>query len=405
MSETLETKSRRQTLLGQEKTNAHFRAINEQFENHLSDSGFKSNCYPDKRKSIEKLGTYKIDVPQMMSFVGGAFIVQLYKNQTTPARNEPLISLHTMQPNFYCVHDSTETIERISLFNLTFKLQNQKIWEQTAIEFGDVIFDTHQGELDETGISPALFEFQRTTNRNENKNDIKILCNVRKPIQIKLTPTSVDNLFAFHETMEDVFYKHNKINIQSNERPIHHFNNIKDLRKLIGEPNSIEFNMTKVSINLMTSMDRVVSLSLFKWCNKIDVRERIKQITYTTAIDTLSLNTQNSMLLNPTSMAFECTLSQEKWSKRLVIATNFTSNVIHLQINPNDFWTFAKVQLDFWSCINRRFSTPDEDDRQKQNSNIDVSQIDQENLKPYELPRITTSKSRANEEYFQDDLR
>lgn len=341
----------------------------------------------------------------MFSFVGGAFTVQLYKNQTIPATNEPLVSLHTMQPNFYCVQDSTETIERISLFNLTLKVHNRKIWEQTSVEFGDVICDTHQGELDETGIPPALFEFQRTIGRNENKNDIKILCNVRKPIQIKLSPTSIDNLFAFKETMEGVFYKDSTVNVQANERPIRHFNNIKDLRKLIGEPNSIEFNMTKISINLMTSMDRVVSFSLFKWCNKIGVRERINQITYTTAIDTLSINTQNSMLLNPTSIAFECTLSQEKWSKRLVIATNFTSNIIHLQINPNDFWTFAKVQLDFWSCINRRFNSLDEDNNKTRNLNDKMYKIDAENLRPYELPRVKTSNSRANEEYFQDDLR
>lgn len=52
----------------------------DQFDNHLSDSGFKSNCYPDKRKSSEKSSSPKIEIPQMMSFVGGAFTVQLYKS-------------------------------------------------------------------------------------------------------------------------------------------------------------------------------------------------------------------------------------------------------------------------------------------------------------------------------------
>lgn len=309
-----------------------------------------------------------------------------------------------MQPNFYCIQDSVETIERLSLFNLTLKLHNQKIFEQTAVEFGDIIFDTHKGELDETGIAPALFEFQRVTSRNENKNDIKVLCNVRKPIQVKLTPTSAENLLSFKETMERVFYKDIKTNPQDNERPILHLNNIKEIRKLIGGPNSIEFNMTKISINFMTSMDRVVSLSLFKWNNKIDVRERLKQITYSTSIDSISINTQNSMLLNPTSMSFECILSQEKWSKRLVISTNFTSNIIHLQINPNDFWTFAKVQLDFWSCINKRFSTTNTVDKLK-DPNENEGQFNEENLHIFELPRITTSNSRTSEEYFQDDLR
>lgn len=311
-----------------------------------------------------------------------------------------------MQPNFYCVQDSAETIERLSLFNLTLKMHNQKVFEQTAVEFGDIIFDTHKGELDETGIAPALFEFQRNTTQNENKNDIKVLFNVRKPIQVKLTPTSVENLFSFKEKMERVFYKNIKTNVQDTQRSILHLNNIKELRKIIGGPNSIEFNMTKISINFMTSMDRVVSLSLFKWNNKIGVQERLKQITYTTNIDSVSINTQNSMLLNPASMSFECILSQEKWSKRLVISTNFNSNIIHLQINPNDFWTFAKVQLDFWSCLNRQFNTSNiESNGTRNDSNRTEVQIDEKNLHPYELPRITTSNSRSNEEYFQDDLR
>lgn len=52
----------------------------DQFDNHLSDSGFKSNFYPDKRKSTDKLSTPKIEIPYMLSFVGGAFTVQLYKS-------------------------------------------------------------------------------------------------------------------------------------------------------------------------------------------------------------------------------------------------------------------------------------------------------------------------------------
>lgn len=386
------------------KCTNHFRTINDQFDNHLSDSGFKSNCYQDKRKSIEKLSTQKIDIPHMVSFVGGAFTVQLY-NKIAQVQNIPLIAIQMMQPNFYCVHDLNETIERLSLFNLTLKMHNPKVLEQNAVEFGDIIFDTHKGELDETGISPALFEFQRVTCRMENKNDIKVQCNVRKPIQIKLTPNSVENLFCFKETMEHVFYKGQQINSEAYERPILHLNNIKEIRKLIGGPNSIEFNMTKISINFMTSMERVVSLSLFKWNNKINVHERMKQITYATNIDSISVNTQNSMLLHPTSMTFECVLSQEKWSKRLVISTNFSSNIMHLQIQPNDFWTFAKVQLDFWSCINRCFNTTSEQHEKQSESSAHGTEFDGENLKLYELPRISASNSRSNEEYFQDDLR
>lgn len=59
---------------------SHFRSMADQFDNHQSDSGFKSNYYQDKRKSSEKLNTHKVEVPHMLSFVGGAFTVQLYKN-------------------------------------------------------------------------------------------------------------------------------------------------------------------------------------------------------------------------------------------------------------------------------------------------------------------------------------
>lgn len=323
---------------------------------------------------------------------------------STSAKNVPLLSVQMMQPNFYCVRDAAEKLERLSIYNLTIKIHNQKVWEQTSVEFGDVIFDTHRGELDETGITPALIEFQRITSRNENKNDIEVQCNVRKPIQIKLTPTSVENLFNFKETMNGVLNKGIKSKAQCSDRPVFRLNNIKEIRKLISGPNSIEFNMTKISINFMTSLDRVVSLALFKWNNKISVRERLKQISYKTNIDTVSINTQNSMLLHPTSIAFECMLSQEKWSKRLVILTNFTSNNMHLQINPNDFWTFAKVQLDFWSCMNRCFnSTNTEESKETQTEN--VQEANPSNLELYELPRITMANCRANEEYFQDDLR
>lgn len=295
-------------------------------------------------------------------------------------------------------------MERFSLYNLTLKMFNQTIWEQTSAEFGDVILDTHKGELDETGISPALFEFHRIITRTDNKKDVKLQCNWRKPIQIKLTPDSVENMFTFKRDIERIFHKDEIISAPDTGRPIVHWNNIKEIRKLIGNSNSIEFNMTKISINFMTSMDRVVSCALFKWNNKIDIRERTKQITYSTTIDSMAINTQNSMLLNPTSMAFECILSQEKWSKRLVISTNFTSNVIHLQINPNDFWTFAKIHLDFWSCFNRHFNVSNGDIVKTQSeSGHPINQA--ENLKSYQLPQVIASNNRTNEEYFQDDLR
>lgn len=79
VNETSESETRKQSIPAHDKVGT-FRPAIDQFDNHLSDSGFKSNCYPDKRKSNEKLGKRKIEVPHMLSFVGGAFTVQLYKN-------------------------------------------------------------------------------------------------------------------------------------------------------------------------------------------------------------------------------------------------------------------------------------------------------------------------------------
>lgn len=81
MVEVPESKAKKQTMMHiNDKTRISHRPVIDQFDNHLSDSGFKSNCYQDKRKSNEKLGKRKMEIPHMLSFVGGAFTVQLYKN-------------------------------------------------------------------------------------------------------------------------------------------------------------------------------------------------------------------------------------------------------------------------------------------------------------------------------------
>lgn len=50
----------------------------DQFDNHLSDSGFKSNFNPEKSKSSEKSNVQKKYIPYAWSFVGGLFSMQLY---------------------------------------------------------------------------------------------------------------------------------------------------------------------------------------------------------------------------------------------------------------------------------------------------------------------------------------
>lgn len=301
------------------------------------------------------------------------------------------------------IQDSVETTKQMSLFNMSIKLHDQAACEQTSEEFSDIVFDTHNSELDDSGIYPALIDLKRTTTRSSNET--KIQCNMKKPIQIQLTPNSVEKLLSSKELIEQIFYGEKVPADNSKSKPIVRYNKIKEIRKLIGESSSVEFNVTKMSIHFITSMDRLLSIALFKWKSEVNAQQQPEQMAFATAIDSLVINTQNSMLLNPASLKFDCVLSQEKWNKRLLILMNFSSNGIHFQINPNDFWTFAKVQLDFWSCISRHFKINNIESDDSTNPLVNSTNSIVENLMPYKLPKSTTYNSQGNEEYFQDDLR
>lgn len=295
------------------------------------------------------------------------------------------------------IQDSIEKTERFSLFNLTISLYEHETFEKKSNEFGNTVFDTHHGELDDTGIPPTLFEWKQIQCRSTNFT--KIQCNMRKPIQAQFTPNNVEKLLCLNERMHQIFNV--KSTPATDTRPIIQFNKIKEIRKLIGDANSIEFNLTKISINFMTSMDRLLSIALFKWTNKITVQSHPEQIMFATSTNSLVVNTQNFMLLNPTSLSIDFVLSQEKWNNRLLILANFTSNRIHLQINPYDFWTFAKIQLDFWSCLTRHENFNEKTDTNTQTAS---QRICVDNLKAYNLPKHQND-NQSNEEYFQDDLR
>lgn len=311
------------------------------------------------------------------------------------------------QPNMISIQDSNENTEQFSLFNLSISLYDQELFESKSIEFGDTVFDTHRSDLDDTGIAPALFEWKRVTCWTTNTTQIQ--CNMKKPIQVQFTPTNVERLLCLKETIHRIFYGNKKSTSCSPSKaahPIVQYNKIKEIRKLIGDANNIELNITKISINFMTSMDRLLSIALFKWNSKISVQEHPEQILFATNADSLAINTPNFMLLNPTSFSIDFVLSQEKWNHRLLILSNFTSNCIHLQINPYDFWTFAKIQLDFWSCVTRHVdsNTVQSDETEEISENL-YQKTPLDNLEAYDLPALSNDNQSNNEEYFQDDLR
>lgn len=304
------------------------------------------------------------------------------------------------------IQDSNEKTEQYSLFNLSISLYDRELFESKSIEFADTVFDTHRSELDDTGIAPALFEWKRVTCRTTNTTQIQ--CNLKKPIQIQFTPTNVEKLLCLKETMQRIFYGDIKCSSSTSStgaRPIVQYNKIKEIRKLIGDANNIECNVTKISINFMTSMDRLLSIALFKWNSKISVQEHPEQIMFATNADSLVINTQNFMLLNPMSFGIDFVLSQEKWNHRLLILSNFTSNRIHLQINPYDFWTFAKIQLDFWSCVTRHVNSDIVQSEEIKEILENPNQKAPSELVAYDLPALSNDNQSNNEEYFQDDLR
>lgn len=319
----------------------------------------------------------------------------------------PLISMQMKQPNMISIQDSNENTERFSLFDLSISLYDQKLFESKSIEFGDKIFDTHSSELDDTGIAPALFEWKRVVCGTTNTTQIQ--CNMKKPIQVQFTPINVEKLLCLNETMKRIFYgdiKSSSSKPSNDARPIVQYNKIKEIRKLIGDANNIEFNVTKISINFMTSMDRLLSIALFKWNSKITVQKHPEQIMFATNADSLAINTQKCMLLNPMSFSIDLVLSQEKWNNRLLILSNFTSNRIHFQINPYDFWTFAKIQLDFWSCVTHHVDSDTVKCEKTENlSENPYQKLPSDNLEAYILPSLSNNSQSNNEEYFQDDLR
>lgn len=370
-------------------------------QHELSDSGFRSNLYyPGKSKDIEQANNQKHVTPHSWSFVGGHFTIQLY-HDLDAQRTNPLILIKLIQPNMLTIVDYVEKVAHLSLFNLTIKFPDPK-----QPQSDDAVFNTYQGELDDSGIPAAFIELEKMISHATNETKIK--CNIRRSIQIQLTPEDIDKLLSLNELIQQIIYPTISATSQPNNvRPIIRYNNVKELSKLIGVANSIELNAVKFSAEFMTSMERLLNITLFKWNCKIAVQKHPEQIAIVTACHSLLINTQDSMLLHPTSVRFDCNLSQEKWSKKLLIAANFTSNGMHFSMDPMDFWTFAKVQLDFWACFNRHFKWSKSDSHANKNDGGAGNDQDfnGDNLNAYELPSTAEYNDQNDEEYFQDDLR
>lgn len=366
-----------------------------------SDSGFKSNRCNNKTKIFEKSLTREHPIiPKIFSFVGGIFTFEIFNSNTTNDSLEPLITVCLQQPNIFTRIDNNEQVRRACLYDISVNLHIVQPTEKSEKIFDENFIDTQRGETSESGIMPPLIEFKET----KTKNEIKVICSMRKSLQLNVQPQSVEKLMSINEIMSAIFTMNNEITIME-RKPIPRYNKIRKIRKLFGNVTSIEFNITRLTTKFITSKYSFLNVCLFKCDGKIRIMDSIEQIIVNINVDSVALNSENSMILNPASIEFDCILSQEKWDRRLIIVTNLQSNVFDLQISPTDIQTFAKVQVEFVSCFNRQSSPMTPEKRIVDGNAGFTEKVDQTKLVPISLPEFKGSGDQQDDQFFQDDLR
>lgn len=391
-----------------------------------SDSGFKSNLCNERTKSSAKAATaLRTEIPHSFSFVGGLFTIQMFKHTVSslhrmkltselkilpffalpqPSNDTeacvPLISVRLDQPNLLIMQDTNERHQHVSLSNLSVRLFDETIYAKTTQTFGDIVLDTHRGELDESGIIPTLFELKHTSSRNNG--EAKIICVMRKPLQLRFAQKSIQKLLSLKETISEIF----KVSDVSHateamqQQPIVRYNKISEIKKLFGNATAVEFHMSKFIVDLMSSTKCLLSFCLYKLDSKVMVQDYPEQLTFNLS-STLAVNTDCSMVLHPTTLDFDCVLTQEKWNRRLLVAANFAANVIDLQISPADIQTLAKIQVEFMTCMQSK------SDRRNQDA-VTATEgplVDRDNLIQVILPAATNQSANTEDQFFQDDLR
>lgn len=368
-----------------------------------SDSGFKSNWCNDKARLVEKPSpSIRPTLPRMFSFVGGIFTLQIFNRRANSDDSEPLISVRLEQPNVFTRSDSIEHVRRACLYDITVSLHDETDSEKPAKLFDDVILDTHRGELSDSGVSPPLLEFKAL----QTKGESKVVCAVKKSLRINVQPRSVDKMLLVNEIIAGIFAEEDEPPApKKKSKPISRYNNVREIRKLFGEVTTVEFSVTRLSSKFVTSKYSFLNFCIFKCDGRVRISEPAEQIALSASFGSIAVNSENSMILNPASVEFDCVLSQEKWDRRLIIVVNLQSNIFDLQISPTDVQTFAKVQVEFMSCLNRHTRADTPEKGMLEVSSGGAEKIDQSRLIPIELPALKTNEVQQDDQFFQDDLR
>lgn len=296
------------------------------------------------------------------------------------------------------MQDTNERHQHVSLSNLSVRLFDETIFAKTSQTFGDIVLDTHRGELDESGIVPTLFELKHTSSRNNG--EAKIVCVMRKPLQLRFAQKSIHKLLSLKETIPDIFKGAEVSHATDAQQPIVRYNRISELKKIFGNATAVEFHMSKFIVDLMSSTKCLLSFCLYKLDSKVMLQDYPEQLTFNLN-STLAVNTDCSMVLHPTTLDFDCVLTQEKWNRRLLVAANFAANVIDFQISPADIQTLAKIQVEFMTCMQ-----PKNDGRKVDaETATEWPLVDRDNSIQVILPPATNQSANTEDQFFQDDLR
>lgn len=314
----------------------------------------------------------------------------------------PLISIRLDQPNILVNQETHEYHRHISLYNLNVRLFDESIFAKTSQPFGDIILDTHRGELDDSGIAPTLFELTQTSGGYINP-ETKIVCVMRRPLQLRFAPKSIQKLLQLKETIAQMFTSDQQVTVDPKAQPIIRYNKISEIKKLFGNATAVDFHMSKFIVDFMSSTNSLLSLSLFKLDSSIAVQDYPEQLSLNVNLSSMAVNTDCSMVLHPTTIDFDCVLTQEKWNRRLLVAANVAANIVDLQISPADIQTLAKIQVEFLSCMQQR--NDEEDDDEVAATQTVRPQYDRTTSTQIVLPAATNQSAHAEDQFFQDDLR
>lgn len=298
------------------------------------------------------------------------------------------------------MQDTNERHQHVSLSNLSVRLFDETIFAKTSQSFGDIVLDTHRGELDESGIIPTLFELKQTSNRNNG--EAKIVCVMRKPLQLRFAQKSIQKLLTLKETVSDIFKVTSPVShaTDAQQHPIVRYNKISEIKKLFGNATAVDFHMSKFIVDLMSSTKCLLSFCLYKSDSKVTLQDYPEQLTINVNT-TLAVNTFCSMVLHPTTLDFDCILTQEKWNRRLLVASNFAANIIDVQISPADIQSLAKIQVEFMTCLqSKKDSSKEEAD-----TVAERPLVDRDNSIQVILPPATNQSANTEDQFFQDDLR